>query len=289
MSTKKTTPAKKSSKTTSKKSGAKNNTATVSTNVTEIETKAVKVSKKRVSLDAKSLPISAFIAEFVGTFILAAVALVASGGAIPMGFALVAIVLAIGAISGAHVNPLITVGAWVTRRISGVRAIGYILSQALGAMLALVVLTSFTTAIPKINTNQMALLSQQQPQLLEVSQINSATPGVWFILLAELIAAMIFSFIVASVSQHKNDFGAQALTVGFGLFVALTVAGGAAAFVSANVICNPAIALSLKAVTLQSKDVWPILVYILVPVIGGGIGFFLQDVLQKTSKTESAE
>ena len=49
MSTKKTTPAKKSSKTTSKKSGAKNNTATVSTNVTEIETKAVKVSKKRVS------------------------------------------------------------------------------------------------------------------------------------------------------------------------------------------------------------------------------------------------
>ena len=123
MSTKKTTPAKKSSKTTSKKSGAKNNTATVSTNVTEIETKAVKVSKKRVSLDAKSLPISAFIAEFVGTFILAAVALVASGGAIPMGFALVAIVLAIGAISGAHVNPLITVGAWVTRRISGVRAI----------------------------------------------------------------------------------------------------------------------------------------------------------------------
>ncbi len=246
MSTKKTTPTKKSSKTTSKKSGAKNNTATVSTNVTEIETKAVKVSKKRVSLDAKSLPISAFIAEFVGTFILAAVALVASGGAIPMGFALVAIVLAIGAISGAHVNPLITVGAWVTRRISGVRAIGYILSQALGAMLALVVLTSFTTAIPKINTNQMALLSQQQPQLLEVSQINSATPGVWFILLAELIAAMIFSFIVASVSQRKNDFGAQALTVGFGLFVALTVAGGAAAFVSANVICNPAIALSLK-------------------------------------------
>ena len=286
MSTKKTTPTKKSSKTTSKKSGAKNNTATVSTNVTEIETK---VSKKRVSLDAKSLPISAFIAEFVGTFILAAVALVASGGAIPMGFALVAIVLAIGAISGAHVNPLITVGAWVTRRISGVRAIGYILSQALGAMLALVVLTSFTTAIPKINTNQMALLSQQQPQLLEVSQINSATPGVWFILLAELIAAMIFSFIVASVSQRKNDFGAQALTVGFGLFVALTVAGGAAAFVSANVICNPAIALSLKAVTLQSKDVWPVLVYILVPVIGGGIGFFLQDVLQKTSKTESAE
>ena len=287
MSTKKTTPVKKSSKTTSKKSGSKNNTATVSTNVTEIETKAVKVSKKRVSLDAKSLPISAFIAEFVGTFILAAVALVASGGAIPMGFALVAIVLAIGAISGAHVNPLITVGAWVTRRISGVRAIGYILSQALGAML--VVLTSFTTAVPKINSNQMALLSQQQPQLLEVSQINSATPGVWFILLAELIAAMIFSFIVASVSQRKNDFGAQALTVGFGLFVALTVAGGAAAFVSANVICNPAIALSLKAVTLQSKDVWPVLVYILVPVIGGGIGFFLQDVLQKTSKTESAE
>ena len=150
MSTKKTTPAKKSSKTTSKKSGAKNNTATVSTNVTEIETKAVKVSKKRVSLDAKSLPISAFIAEFVGTFILAAVALVASGGAIPMGFALVAIVLAIGAISGAHVNPLITVGAWVTRRISGVRAIGYILSQALGAMLALVVLTLINNSYKRI-------------------------------------------------------------------------------------------------------------------------------------------
>lgn len=289
MATKKASSAKKSQASSKKNSTKKTVASAATVKKTTTEAKEISTPKQRPELKAHSLPVGAFVAEFVGTFILAAIALVTSGGAIPLGFALVAIVLAIGAISGAHVNPLITVGAWITGRLQGRRAIGYVISQALGAMLALVVLTAFSTALPKPeNAGQLAMFGQQQQQLFEVSVVKSDTPAIGFIILAEFIAATIFSFIVASVSQRGNDYGAQALTVGFGLFTALTVAGGAAVFVNGSVIANPAIALSLNAIEWSASAMWlPILVYILTPVAGGVIGFVLQDVLQKNAKAEA--
>ncbi|MCA9338994.1 aquaporin, partial [Candidatus Saccharibacteria bacterium] len=85
-------------------------------------------------------PLGALLGEFIGTFILAAVVISVSGQPIFVLFALIAIVLAVGQLSGSHVNPAITFGAWVTHRITTLRALGYIVAQVLGAMLALVVL-----------------------------------------------------------------------------------------------------------------------------------------------------
>ena len=59
----------------------------------------------------------ALAAEFIGTFLLASVVIAGQGQPIFVLFALTGIVLLIGGISGAHVNPAITIGAWATRRI----------------------------------------------------------------------------------------------------------------------------------------------------------------------------
>jgi aquaporin Z len=58
------------------------------------------------------------------------------GIAIAFGFAVVAMAYAIGGISGCHVNPAVTVGVLVAGKMTAKDAVGYIISQLIGAVLA---------------------------------------------------------------------------------------------------------------------------------------------------------
>lgn len=278
MATKKAASAKKS-----KPTAAKKQTTTKVTTVTAASAAPKKpserLSSKVASVQNKSLISTALIAEFIGTFILAAVALSIQGNAFFMGFALVAIILSFGALSGAHVNPLITIGAWVTRKVSGKRALGYVAAQVLGGMLALVVMTSYAN-IGGAPDAEAAMMGGQQT-LFAVTPISGETDGVWHLFFAELIGAAIFAFAFAAALRMKNeDQLPKALTVGLGLFVALVIAGGAAVFAQAYTVLNPALAVSLQAIEWPVKDIFSILVYIVSPILGGSLGFFLYDLLR---------
>lgn len=92
--------------------------------------------------------IQQFFAEFIGTFTLvfigAGAVLVDSvfgtvgllGIALAHGLALMSIIFAVGAVSGAHVNPAVTVSMWFTKNIESKKALGYIVFQLMGASLA---------------------------------------------------------------------------------------------------------------------------------------------------------
>jgi MIP family channel proteins len=56
--------------------------------------------------------------------------------ALAYGLAFGLMVAALGHISGAHFNPAVTLGMWVTRRIGTVGAAGYLIAQLLGGTLA---------------------------------------------------------------------------------------------------------------------------------------------------------
>lgn len=89
-----------------------------------------------------------YLAELLGTFLLvfigAGAGLAAqqtgsselTGVALAHGIALMIIVYVFGPISGAHVNPAVTAGLWVTKKIHSVDAALYILVQCAGAALA---------------------------------------------------------------------------------------------------------------------------------------------------------
>jgi MIP family channel proteins len=84
-----------------------------------------------------------YIAEFVGTFALVffgAGAVVADigivGVALAHGLVLMCMVYAIGHISGCHINPAVTIGMWVTKKIDGGKAFGYIVFQLFGGLVA---------------------------------------------------------------------------------------------------------------------------------------------------------
>lgn len=210
-------------------------------------------------------PLGALFGEFIGTFLLAAAIISTSGQPIFVFFAMTVVFLAVGQLSGSHVNPAITFGAWVTHRVSTLRAIGYIIAQALGAMLALVALNWFINGQP----GQMnPMTGQAMPA--ELFKANPITEGKeWYAFFAEMLGAGIFGFAVASAMRETKERISAAFTVGGGLFLGLVIAGSAA-------ILNPAVAISLQAI---NWDTWPLAVYFFAPLVGAAAGFIIYQVL----------
>lgn len=90
-----------------------------------------------------------YLAEMIGTFALvfagtgAVVINSVSGGAIThvgialtFGLVVMAVIYAIGSVSGAHINPAVTLGFWAAGRFPLNRVAPYIISQMCGALLA---------------------------------------------------------------------------------------------------------------------------------------------------------
>src|SRR5436190_7076887 len=87
-------------------------------------------------------------AEAIGTFALvfagtSAIVVNASGGAVThvgvaltFGLVVFTMISAVGDVSGAHLNPAVTLGFWCARRMNYATALSYMLSQCAGAILA---------------------------------------------------------------------------------------------------------------------------------------------------------
>lgn len=218
--------------------------------------------------------LTAAIAEFVGTFLLAAVIVTASGQPLFVLFAVMAIVLVVGGVSGAHLNPALTVGALATRRITLVRAVAYVVAQVLGALLALVVLNAFISAAPEV-TEQAQAFGQTAPSLFSAPELAEGKE--WSVLTAELLGSVILAFGLAAGLRNRAGSVAHALTYAGVLYVAVLLAGTAAQYVGASAILNPAVAGSLQALKFE---LWPILIYVVTPLVGGVLGFALGDLLR---------
>ena len=224
----------------------------------------------------------ALAAELIGTFLLAGVVIAGQGQPIFVLFAFAGIVLMLGAISGAHVNPAVTIGALVTRRIGWLRAIGYVIAQVLGAALAYIVLNAFLGGAAPVSEQAQAY-GQAAPALFAATDITTLAGKEWFLFFAELTGTAVLAFAIANATRELQDRVAAAFTAGFGIFIALMIAVSAASYVGGTAIINPALAVALHAYSWES--IWPFAVYALAPVIGGVLGFVLYDVLRGRAVT----
>jgi aquaporin Z len=266
---------------TKKKAPAAKKTTSKSAAVSKTTVKTVPATAKKQTLGQhieSSLQSAALWrslgAEFIGTFLLVAVIVISQGSQLAVLFALIGIVLLVGALSGAHLNPAITIGAWVTRRIGWLRAIGYIFVQFLAAAVALVTLQAFLNGQPQVS-EAAAAYGQGAQELFKAVSVSSFAGKEWYVFFAEILGTTILGFAIANALRMNNRIGA-AMSAGFGIFVALMVAGAAAGYVVANTIINPAVALGLQ---VYSADAWAYIVYALGPVIGAAAGFVIYDLL----------
>lgn len=135
------------------------------------------------------------IAEYIGTFILVfagASAIVVndlSGGTIThvgiamvFGLVVASVIYTIGDISGAHINPAVTIAFWYAKRFPGEAVLPYITSQVLGALSAsIIVYALFLThdtlgaTVPSGSSSQSFILEVVLTFILMLTIINVAT------------------------------------------------------------------------------------------------------------------
>lgn len=269
MATKKATAAKATSKTSKSKTAAKPKTK-VTTKTASASSKVSRITNFNLS----RMPIvGASVAELIGTFLLVVMVLITRGEPIYILFALVGIGMMTAVASGTHVNPAVTIGAWVTRKISGIRAASYVLSQALGAMLAFVVVSAFVSAAPEVS-EEAAMFGQQATQIFAVADLPDGK--VAHVFLAELLGLTVLGFAYASALnlRRRGRILSYSMSIGAAVFVALILASGLASYVQGPAVLNPATAISVQALSMDNLST--LLVYVVAPILGGVIGFTLQ-------------
>jgi aquaporin NIP len=200
-----------------------------------------------------------FAAEFIGTFALvfagtgAIVVNEASNGAVThvgvaltFGLIVLAMIYTVGDISGAHLNPAVSLGFFAARRFPFREVMPYIASQFAGAFAG--------SGVLRLLFPRNALLG---------STIPAGTAMQSFIL--ELILTALLMFAILSVSTGAAEKG---ITAGI---VVGSVIGLEAMF--AGPICgasmNPARSLAPAIVSGHPQEVW---IYLIAPVIGAWIG-----------------
>lgn len=198
-----------------------------------------------------------YLAEYLGTFMLifagtgAMVINDISGGAIThVGVALTwgmivsAVIYAVGDVSGAHLNPAVTVGFWVAKRFSGKEVLPYIISQVAGAFSASLLL---------------AWLFPSHETLGATIPTVSADKA----LVIELILTFMLMFVIMQVAFGAKEKGLMAgVAIG-------TVVGLEALFAGpvTNASMNPARSLAPAVVSGNLEHLW----LYLVATFGGAI------------------
>ena len=148
---------------------------------------------------------SAVIAGVLGIGIL--------GIALVFGFTLLALVYAIGPISGCHVNPAVTVAMFIRKKIEKMDAIIYIIAQCIGAILGALVLLIIASGLPGYS-----LASNGLGQ----NGYDSQSPGGYSLVagfVAEVTLTAIFLLVIFGATSEKAPKGFAGLAIGVALFV----------------------------------------------------------------------
>ncbi|MBQ3325879.1 aquaporin [Candidatus Saccharibacteria bacterium] len=285
-----TTKSKKTAKKTASKSKAPVSTASVDTKAT-IVSAATDESPMKGFFSRKSDPneniltifktpriYGAILGEVIGTMLLTMILLLL-GVYQPMYimFGVIAITGAIYGLSGANLNPIITVGMMASRRISAIRGVLYILAQVLGAWFAYLLSSAF---INTAGDNAAAKL----PVMAEVPDGKF-----WVVTMIEFVGAIILGFFFVRALMYKRSTLTFATIYGTGICVALLITiviSSSFLQLQNNFILNPAAALMYQVLPTSGDTFGAVLgsvclallTYIIFPMLGGVIGFALGDV-----------
>jgi len=219
--------------------------------------------KTRTKLIITKIMTKKFFAELVGTMVLVLMgcgSAVMNGGAVSVaavltiafafGLSVVAMAYAIGPISGCHINPAVTLGAWFSGRMKGKEAGIYMLAQVIGAIVGSAILFAIVKGTGKTGTGANAY---------SVGQFWGAA-----------IAETVFTFIFVLVVLGATDKGTNASKFA-GLAIGLTL-------VLVHIVCIPITGTSVN----PARSIGPALfqggaalsqlwVFILFPLVGGAI------------------
>jgi aquaporin NIP len=215
-------------------------------------------------------PVRPLAAEFVGTFALVfagcgAIMVDADTGALghvgialTFGLVIMAMVYAVGHVSGAHFNPAVTFAFALTRHFPWARALAYWSAQLLGAFAA--------AALLRGSLGDIADVGATQPSG------SQAQSFLW-----ELVLTFFLMFVIMAVATDARAVG-EAAAIAIGGTVAFdALFGGPVSGAS----MNPARSFGPALVSGNLHALW---LYVLAPILGAALGALAYQLVRAEAK-----
>ncbi|MGB4654397.1 MAG: aquaporin Z [Bacteroidales bacterium] len=220
------------------------------------------------------------IAEFFGTFWLVlggcGSAVLASGFpevgigllGVSLAFGLTVLTMAysLGNISGAHLNPAVTIGLWAGGRFSAKEILPYIVSQILGAIAAAGVLYIIVTG----NGSEIGSFA--------ANGYGEHSPGGYCMgaaIVTELVMTFMFLLVILGATDEKAPKGFAGIAIGLALTLIHLVS-----IPVTNTSVNPARSIS-QAIFVGGWALEQLWLFIIVPIVGAMLAGVVYKYLKK--------
>lgn len=187
--------------------------------------------------------------------------------ALVFGLTVMACIYLFGKISGAHLNPAVTIGLLVSKNISAKDSFYYIVAQCIGAVLG-----------------SIALFLCLGSLSVTIGGLGATAPGLgvsyWQAMFAEFVGTFFLVLVVMGVAVDKKaEPGFAGLSIGFTVTAVITVLGS---FTGASI--NPARTFGpyLMDFLLGGQNLWYFFpIYVIGPIVGGILAALLYTYLAK--------
>jgi aquaporin Z len=212
---------------------------------------------------------SAVLASHFGLFGMEGIGLL--GVALAFGLALLTMVYAVGPISGAHLNPAVSLGAFVAGRMNGRELGSYVASQLAGAIAA-----SFA----------LWLVARGRPDFVvadgfAANGYGARSPGGYGLaacFLAEVVLTAFFVFVVLAVTDKGRPLAAAPLAIGLALTVAHLIG-----LPVTNASVNPARSTG-PALFVGGWALMQLWLFWIAPLLGGAIAGVVHPLLSSEAR-----
>jgi len=219
-------------------------------------------------------PLKKYVSEVIGTMVLvfmgcgSAVFLGASvpGGHLAVAFAfglsIVAMAYVIGNVSGCHINPAVSLGAFLDKRIGFADFCAYVVSQVIGAIIGAGLLYVMATMAGIDHTGNLG------------SNLVANAGGIGGAILIEVILTFIFVLVILGVTADKSKGSVAGIVIGLTLtFVHIVGIPLTGTSVNPARSIGPAIFAGGTALT----ELW---VFIVAPLLGAALAVLVYKVIK---------
>ena len=195
--------------------------------------------------------------------------------ALAFGLVLLALAYVLGPISGCHINPAVTIGAWLSGRVPLRDALGYWAAQFIGGILGALLLWATFSCSPLYSRSKTGLGTNGWGA---ASHIHINAGGAFLI---EVIMTALFVFAVLGATSKTSNAATAGIIIGFSLsvvhFIGIPITGTSV---------NPARSLG-PALIVGGTALSQVWLFIVAPLVGGALAAGLHRVLYPEPPVEA--
>jgi aquaporin Z len=223
-----------------------------------------------------------YVAEFLGTFALVFIgcgSVVVGAGHVGIAFAfgltVLAMVYAIGPISGCHINPAISIAMLVAGKMKGKDALMYIIAQFLGAIFGAMILWAIAEGIPGYSLDS----GLGQNGYGDQSTLHFSLAACF---LAEVVLTAIFLLVIFGSTSKAAPKGFAGLSIGFSLvlihLVGIPITGTSV---------NPARSFG-PAIFVRHEAISQVWLFLIAPVLGAIVAALIWKLFFESGSEETS-